>query len=282
MQTRILKEAGVSTNSSKVVLRNDKSQEQTEGILDQTNKFKPANHGEAAQSLSNEDKLMKGLESLLENGNNLSDSATSFNKSKSLGSNASQIKTRGVKNSIKDEPSMESGRKSAEMSNTHIGDEEMMNNNSNNSSGSLTACTKEEQANKLKSEEKSNQKLSQMKNKDEKSPSQSSDKSEKSAKEDSKDKKPLVKERERICLQWMKDLSKLEAEKKNLPSHVPSDDMPMYCSNKICPISEQKIAKNPKVLNLAKKVLLRKVIIQEEDERWYCLKCLKAHNEALF
>jgi hypothetical protein len=50
MQTRILKEAGVSTNSSRVVLRNDKSQEQTEGIPDQTNKFKPANHGEAVQS----------------------------------------------------------------------------------------------------------------------------------------------------------------------------------------------------------------------------------------
>jgi hypothetical protein len=225
---------------------------------------------------------MKGLENILGNGMKSSDSATTLNKSKSLGSNSSQIKTRGIKNSIKDEPAMESGRKSAETPNNHIGDEEMMNNTCTNSSGSLTACTKEEQANKLKSEEKTNQKLSQMKNKDDKSPSQSSNKSEKSAKEDSKDKKPLAKERERICVQWIKDLSKLEAEKKNLPAHVPSDDMPMYCSNKICPISEQKIAKNPKVLNSAKKVVLRKVVIQEEDERWYCLKCLKAHNESLF
>lgn len=235
--------------------------------MDQTNKFKPANHGEAAQSIPNEDKLMKGLENILGSTFSSSDLTAPMLKCRSFGPNSSQINTRGIKNSIKDEAGMVSGRKSAEMPNSLTIDEDILNNNGTNSSGSLTTCTREEQANKLKSEEKSNQKSSLLKNKDEQSPIESSDKSSKSEKDYSKEKTSLAKLKEKVCLQWIKELAKMETEKKNLPAHVQSDDMPKYCSNKICPISEQKIVKNPKVQASIKKVVLRKVPIEDQEER---------------
>jgi heterodisulfide reductase subunit C len=57
------------------------------------------------------------------------------------------------------------------------------------------------------------------------------------------------------------------------------ESIPEFCTNKSCPISEFKIPKTPKIVKLAKKVVLRKVFFQNSVERWYCLKCMKAHND---
>jgi len=62
-------------------------------------------------------------------------------------------------------------------------------------------------------------------------------------------------------------------------------DIPEFCSNRIWPISMNKIQKTSRVLKQLKKVVLKKIHLENEyveDERWYCLKCLKAHNHSLY
>lgn len=60
------------------------------------------------------------------------------------------------------------------------------------------------------------------------------------------------------------------------------EDKPEFCSNKTCPISENKILRAAKVLKKVESVVLRKALFGRNDERWYCLKCLDAHDDSLF
>jgi len=98
--------------------------------------------------------------------------------------------------------------------------------------------------------------------------------------------KTISKEKaEEICVKWIKSLNKIETGI-NIDSEVNQFDQMMsgFCSNRICPISNNKIQKTPKVIKQMKKVVLRKVHLENEyvdDERWYCLKCLTAHNHSL-
>jgi hypothetical protein len=163
-----------------------------------------------------------------------------------------------------------------------MAEDEILVNNGTNSSASLTASTGEERANKLKSDDKLNQKLNSMRNGDH-SLDESSEKSNSGAKGTPKVKRPSLKDREKQSVKWLTELKKLEDQNSMEPSEGHNeDDMPKYCSNKICPISENKIPKTPKVQNLMKRVVLRKVFFEENDERWYCIKCLKTHNDSLY
>jgi hypothetical protein len=226
---------------------------------------------------------MKVIQSLIENATNSNNQDVEMQKSRSFESNLVLGKTRGTKNSLGDNADLEAGRECASTPNIPMHEDELANGNGTNSSISLTASTNQEQANKLRSEDKSNEKLSQSKIKDEQSPEESSDKSDNETKEHGKPKKLSNKEKERLILRWIKELSKLEGGQDEQPAQFQGDDdMPRYCSNKSCPISEHKILKIPKVLNLTKTVSLRKVLFQDHDERWYCLKCLDAHQRLTF
>lgn len=120
------------------------------------------------------------------------------------------------------------------------------------------------------------------KSKDEKSANEASEKSEGEVNSQGQNRKSSNR-REEICVEWIKNLRELESELNMEPEQDLSDEeVPEFCSNKTCPISEHKITKTPKVLKQSKKVILRKALFDNDDERWYCLKCLKAHNDSLF
>jgi hypothetical protein len=283
MQTRQLREAGISTNSDRIILRSGKLHELTVANSCQTNKFKPANHGVVADAPSAMPKMPAKLENDPELGTSEADNSVGLGKSRSLGSVNAHTRSRGLKTSTRDTMEVASGKRSVTCPDQLLAEDEMLGNSAANSSASLTASTGEELAKKLRSDDKSNQKLTLNKNKDDHSADESSVKSGKAAKEVAKVKGPNNKEKQKQCLTWMGDISKLEAEiGMEFSQTLNDDDMPKYCSNKICPISEDKIPKIPKVLGMAKKVTLRKVVFEDQDERWYCIKCLKAHNESLF
>lgn len=197
--------------------------------MDQTNKFKPANHDQAVENHLNEEKTSKELQSLVDSMTIGSEKRAGLQKSKSYGSNISQSKGRVLKNSNKDGVDVGYARKCVISPNNLMADDEMLLNNGTNSSASLTASTGEELVNKLKSDEKSKEKLTHLKNKDEQSGIESSDKSENEAKDLSKEKKPSNKEKEKLCQRWIKELSKLESDSNMEPSHVHTDDdIPKY------------------------------------------------------
>lgn len=280
VQTRNLREAGVSTQSAKVIQRNDTQQDHSVSPQDQTNKSKPANHGAEADSILSDEKPSRKVENLLNTNPGISDKNVGLNKTRSLGSNMLQTRSRCLKNAGKESLEVVSSKKTGSAQDQLMAEEEGIR---TNSSTSINACQGEERANKRKAEDKWNQKNSQLKNKDEFSADEGSNKSDPEGKECSKDKKPNNKAKEKQCSQWLKEISQLEATNnlEQLYSHS-DDDIPKYWTNKICPISENKIPKIPKIQNLAKNVTLRKVLFQGHDERWYCMKCLNAHNESLY
>lgn len=205
-------------------------------------------------------------------------------KSRSYGTSSCQLRERVPKNSTKHASGAVQASKSVEGTNNLAADEEMLLNNGTNSSSSIIASTGEDSANKRKTDGKPNQKSyrnnTQSKNKDEKSANDFSEKSESDSKEQTRSKKDKA---EKVALNWIKSLNKLESELNMEPEQIPSDEeVPEFCSNKICSVSEHKIPKTPKVLKQANKIVLRKTLFENNDERWYCLKCLKAHNESQF
>lgn len=150
---------------------------------------------------------------------------------------------------------------------------------------SLTESTGEDPNSKLKVEErqKSSRKTAQPKIKDDQSAKSASSKSEDKPKEQPKSKKMSNKKREKICLAHIKELKELESRwKGDSGKNYLDEDAPEFCSNKSCPISDSKIIKSAKILTGMKKVALRKAQFQDQDDRWYCLRCLKAHNNSLF
>lgn len=285
-QTRQLKEAGASTYSDKVVTRSDVTEGRKASNWDQTNKFKPANEVSSVDNGQEDDKINTKLESTDPDTNLDGNKKPGLLKSRSFGTSSCQLRERGPKNSTKHSSGAVQASKSVEGTNNLPADEEMLLNNGTNSSSSIIASTGEDSANKRKTEGKQNQKSyrnnTQSKTKDEKSANESSEKSESDSKENTRSKKDRA-EKERVALNWIKSLGKLESELNMEPEQNPSDEeVPEFCSNKTCPISEHKIPKTPKVLRQAKKIVLRKTLFENNDERWYWLKCLKAHNESLF
>lgn len=286
MQTRQLKEAGVSTTSNRIITRGDKTRDGIDAMCGQTNHFKPANQAEAVTNSENEGKQNKNQESSNGEYNMGTKGKPGLTKSRSFGTSSWQLRARNSKYSNKDAPETIGASKSVEESNNLPADEDMGINNGTNSSFSLTASTGEEPASKRKMETRENHKpsrnLTYSKNKDECSRNGSSEKSDIDSKEQLKGKKK-DKQKEKVCLNWIKSLNKLEEQTNMASIHKFSEDnAPEFCCNKSCPISENKIAKTPKVLKLAKKVTLRKACFGNNDERWYWLMCLKAHNDSLY
>jgi len=154
-------------------------------------------------------------------------------------------------------------------------DDEMHNKDDSNSSSSVAANTGDTARSKVKltdqPKQKSSRKLTQQKIKDEQSVNEASEKSEEETKEAVKERK-LVQKKEKRCIAWMKALARMKTHQHLHFEESSSDDTPEYCYNKSCPISEIKIPQTTKVLNMAKKVVLRKVLFENHDERWYCLK----------
>ena len=133
-----------------------------------------------------------------------------------------------------------------------------------------------------KSNQKSSRNLAHSKSRDNKSVSSSVEKP-KSDPKNPLENKELMAEREKLCLRWMQSLGDYKKGLNMEPEqHLSDDEVPEFCSNKTCPISELKIVKTAKVLKQAKKVELRKATFDADDERWYCFKCLKSHDDSLF
>lgn len=285
-QTQQLREAGVSTSSDRFVMSTDFTESREDSNCEQSNKFKPANEDFPLTTGQEDDKVNTKSESPDAENVVEGNKKPGLLKSRSYGVSSCQLRERASKNSNKHACGAAPGSKSVEEVHNLPVDEEMLVNNGTNSSSSIIASTGEDSTNKRRTEARTNQKScrnnAQSKNKDERSANDTSEKSESDSKEQTKSKKDKV-EKERVALNWVKSLNKLEAELNMEPERNPSgEEVPEFCSNKTCPISEHKIPKTPKVLRQVKKIVLRKTLFENNDERWYCLKCLKAHNESLF
>lgn len=100
---------------------------------------------------------------------------------------------------------------------------------------------------------------------------ESSEKSESDSRENTRRGRNSVdKEKEKVCVSWIKSLNKMEVELNMEPQQNASDEeVPKFCCNKICPISDNKIISSTKVMKQFKKVYLRKALFRNNDERWY-------------
>lgn len=281
-----MKEAGASTNSDRVILRSDKTEPQVANSSLQTNQFKPANHGQVVATTESEAKVDKNQEGSNAESTSDTNRKPGLTKTRSYGTSSWQLRARPTKYSNKDAQEAGETSKSVEGQENPGVNEEAQHNNGTNSSLSLTASTGEDLTSKRKTETKENQKssrnLTQSKNKDERSANESSEKSEVDVKDQSKSKRKET-FKEKVCLNWIRKLNKLETHFNMEPTQkLDEEEAPDFCCNKSCPISENKIPNSPKVMKLAKKVPLRKACFGNNDERWYCLMCLKAHNDSLY
>lgn len=271
VQTRHYKDVGEPVRLEKLLLKGGKSIDHLVSNASQTNKFKPANHGVSTDTPRNGEVLSESVENLLEQNPGNSDKGVAISKSKSCGSSNAQTRSRGLKTLRNEAMENISRKEGSGMPDQLVAEDEMLVNNGTNSSASLTASTGEEKQNKLRSDNRQLKRINSSKNKDEQLLEEDSSKSDVAPKKSLKDKKTDNKDKERICVDWIKDINRQEAKSSTKHVHAHNDDdMPKYCSNQICPISENKIPKDIlKVQNLAKKIILRKVIFQGNDERWY-------------
>jgi hypothetical protein len=275
-QTRQTREAGASTYSDKVIISNSKTSSQISSC-EQTNKFKPAIETSAGGNMQSEDKLNTKPELSDQEGSQDITKKNCVHKSRSFGSSSCQLRERVPKNSTKNNPHLIHASKSEEVIDILAANEELiLNNNNSQSSMSFTGSTGEDLVAKRRQDPKTNQKssrkLNKTKSKEEKSANESSDKSDSGERTFSRRTK-ICTRKEEICLGWMKSLNKLESELNMEPENGRSDlIMPEYCSNRICPISEGKIQKSNRVLKQTKKLILRKALFDNTDEKWYCLK----------
>lgn len=151
VQTRNLREAGVSTQSAKVIQRNDTQQDHSVSLQDQTNKSKPANHGAEADSILSDEKPSRKVENLLNTNPGISDKNVGLNKTRSLGSNMLQTRSRCLKNAGKESLEVVSSKKTGSAQDQLMAEEEGIR---TNSSTSINACQGEERAIKRKAEDK--------------------------------------------------------------------------------------------------------------------------------
>lgn len=286
-QTRQLMEAGVSTSKGTVELRTVKAGETSSSEPNQTNNFKPVNNGPSTWNNQNDDKLNTKPDNSDGENSQEHPKKTSLVKTRSSGASTCQLRqprctkisSNHAPNSIGQNRSVDGGDNSSE-------DEELPRNTGRFSLPSLLTSLEDEIPGKCKTASKANQKssrnLAHSKSRDNKSVSSSVEKPKPEAK-DPLENKELMAEREKLCLRWMQSLADYKKEL-NMESEqqLSDDEVPEFCSNKTCPISELKIVKTAKVLKQAKKVELRKAIFDTDDERWYCLKCLKSHDDCLF
>lgn len=286
-QTRQLREAGASTYSDKVVMNNSQTEKLAGAESDQTNKFKPANETSAGGNINSEDKLNTKPSHSDAEGSHENSKRPGLTKSRSFGTSNCQLRERCPKNSTINNMNGIQASKSVEGTPDLKTPEDMLINNGTNSSHSLTASTGEEITNKRKADVKANQskssrKLTHPRQKDAKSANGTSERSDEDSKSNMKARKSACK-KEEVCLNWIKSLSELEQQSNmEFEQNHGDEEPPEFCTNRICPISEHKIAKTPKVLKQCKKVVLRKTLFEDDDERWYCIRCLKAHNHSLF
>ena len=183
-------------------------------------------------------------------------------------------------NSNRDSQNINSSSKRPEKSNSYPKDGDIWTQNGTLTRSSIANSNGDDP--NLRSSYKNGRNATHSKSKEEKYDQENSENCDSESKEISKD-KTNINRKEKLAISWMKSLTKLEA-KSNVPltQVSPGEEIPEFCCNKSWPISEYKIPETKKVLKLAQKINLRKTIFRDNDERWYCLKWLNAHNESLF
>lgn len=195
-----------------------------------------------------------------------------------------QLRTRSLKSSVKEAPDANTANKIAdEIRNAGV-DEEMSPISDTPQDLPAIVSKVDELANKLRSDRKINQSTRNCVNSkinDDQSCNEISESSEHDSEDKLQDKK-LLKKKEKVCENWFKSIKIKEPIKNGSPSDSDRRNVREFCQNKICPFSETKIPRTPKIMKLAKKLVLHKTQIDNKDERWYCLRCLKAHNDSLF
>jgi hypothetical protein len=280
-QARQLKEAGASTLSQSVVINDVNSRSLKVSPQDQDEDFKPANETQDGGDITGEcyKKSFKG-------GLTTQDSRSlpineNFEKQKCLGAYPTELRESFLKNSTKANSRIFQNCKSVEASEDHPKNQGNLGNADASSGQSHTNSTGEDKKSKRNRAKK---KASLEKGK--------SSQSRKTYAESSSEEPPVSIRRiskdkaEQICLMWIKSLNEIQAKINMENSKAHSDkDMPVYCSNRICPISKDKIQKTPRVLKQLQKVRMNKVHIENEymeDDRWYCHKCLEAHQHSLY
>lgn len=277
VQTRHLKEAGISTSLAKVCLRSDKNDSQKDIAWDQGNKFKPDNHVQTLEVLDEGSKINEQNNSLSNDSSSDDNKKTSLHRVRNFGRSNCQLRTRGFKNSKRDSQNAISSSKKFDKCNSFTNGCE-----GENLAGIfrslLTSANLGDDIN-FKTGQKTIKNLVHSKSKEEQANSENWDSQNKELNKE----KLSTGQREKICQNWMKFLNKLENQM-NVEATPPESEesIPEFCTNKSCPISESKIPKTVKILKLAKKVVLRKVFFQNSVERWYCLKWIKAHNDSWF
>lgn len=279
-QTRQLKEAGASTFSQSVVITDVNARAPKGSPHTHVDNFKPANETQDDGDIPRESAKECCGGCSTAQAPQILPSHEDSGKPDGLDADSTGLRERFLKNSTKANSQILQNGKSVEVSVDQPKSEGNLGHADASSGQSFTNSTREEEKSKRN---RAKSKASHEKGK--------SSQTKKSYAESSSEEPPVSIRRiskgkaEEICLKWIKSLNEIQAKTNMENSKEHSDkDMPVYCSNRICPISKDKIQKTPRVMKQLQKVRMQKVHLENEymeDDRWYCLKCLKAHQESM-
>ena len=277
IQTRQIKEAGMITSAGNFWLRRDRNDGLKDYTGSQGNMFKPDNHMQTLELADEGSKVFEQKNSSNNDSSSDDNRKSNINKTKYFRNSGCQLRTRGFKNSKEQPQNAIYSNKRPEKSNSFT-----KGCDGSNLAGNyillFEVISLGDDLN-LKSTQKPLRNLIHSMSKEEIA---NSDKWDSDSKELNKE-KLSVGQKEKICQNWMKFLSKLENQMNlEVPQVWSGENIPEFCSNKSWPISELKIQRTVKILKLSKKVILRKALFQDTVERWYCLKWLKAHNDSWY
>jgi len=267
-QTRQLREAGASTSTGKVVLRNANTDPGTETNIDHSNNFKPVNNGTCpGNNLSQDRGTTKPDNSDPDNSHDLGN-RLALGRTRSHNSTAGLPRhAKSLKNSPSHTPSASVLDRPEEQVDEPAVVVEAQPTSSHACDSPHTSSADGKGA--MRTGHKSCRNAVQARSREDQAASETPEKARGERKEAPKTKKAGA-ERERLCLQWIRAI-----EDARVPTNMESDqepaegEAPEFCSNKTCPISEHKIMSTPRVLRAAKKVTLRRAVFEGDDERWY-------------
>ena len=267
-QTRQLREAGASTTTGKVVLRNAKTDPDAVSNLDQTNNFKPVNNGTCpGNNQSQERGTTKPDNSDPDNSHDLGN-RLALGRTRSHNSTAGLPRhTKSVKNSPTRTPSASVLDRPEEPAEEPVAAAEAQPPSSHACDSPHASSADGKGA--ARAGHKSCRSAVQARSREDQAAAETPDKARGERKEAPKTKKAGA-ERERLCLQWIRAIEEARVPANMELAQAPAEgEAPEFCSNKTCPISEHKIMNTPRVLRAAKKVTLRRAVFEGDDERWY-------------
>lgn len=264
-QKRQLLEAGVSTHSNKIVLRSDKNEPRKDDDFLSNNKFKPANHVQTCEKTEEDCKINGNHEGSNQNDPQTGGKRGSLHKARSFGTSPCRLRKRGTKNSNRYSANLNSANKSLDESIDPESEDDALMGKAKIARFAHPALIDDDR--NSKTNHKSSRHLAQSKYKEDQVNHENSDNSHE--RKSSRD-KISSNRKEKICLEWVKHVTQLENQLDITSlSTLCNEKPPEFCSNKSCPISEYKILKTPKLLRSVKKVILRKAVFKDNDERWY-------------